>query len=155
MHQLHSGHLASKECRWMDGWMDVTLSLWMCVYVCLFFVCVLLRHNSSVVCMVGITYVYIDTVFGFYGYILLFFLSFLNTHLYSLVGCLSMIGHMLLGVLYACVLYFSICTCSAQLSMFHMERRSRNTLIIIIIIIKSGREWTSSSWLIGLIRCIF
>ena len=34
-----------------------------------------------------------------------------------------------------CVLYFCICTCSAQLSMFHMERRSRKTLIIIIIII--------------------
>ena len=32
-------------------------------------------------------------------------------------------------------LYFCICTCSAQLSMFHMERRSRNMLIIIIIII--------------------
>ena len=28
---------------------------------------------------------------------------------------------------------FSICTCSAQLSMFHMEKRSRNTLIIIIL----------------------
>ena len=27
------------------------------------------------------------------------------------------------------------CTCSAHLSMFHMERRSRNTLIITIIII--------------------
>ena len=37
-----------------------------------------------------------------------------------------------LHVLYACVLYFCICTCSAQLSMFHMERRSRNMLIIII-----------------------
>ena len=36
---------------------------------------------------------------------------------------------------YARVSYFCICTCSAQLSMFHMERRSRNTLIIIIIII--------------------
>ena len=45
-----------------------------------------------------------------------------------------------LSVLYACVFYFCICTCSAQLSMFHMERRSRNTLIIIIIIIiKSTR----------------
>ena len=30
---------------------------------------------------------------------------------------------------------FCIRTCSAQLSMFHMEKRSRNTLIIIIIII--------------------
>ena len=36
----------------------------------------------------------------------------------------------------ACVLYFCIiCTCLAQLSMFHIERHSRNTLIIIIIII--------------------
>ena len=42
---------------------------------------------------------------------------------------------LVLGVLYACVLYFCICTCSAQLSMFHMERHSRNMLIIIIIII--------------------
>ena len=33
-----------------------------------------------------------------------------------------------------CFSYFFICTCSAQLSMFHMERRSRNTLIVIIII---------------------
>ena len=40
-----------------------------------------------------------------------------------------------LSVLYACVLYLCICTCSAQMSMFHIERRSRNTLIIIIIII--------------------
>ena len=40
-----------------------------------------------------------------------------------------------LSVLYACVLYFCICPCSAQLSMFHMERRSRNTLIIISITI--------------------
>ena len=30
---------------------------------------------------------------------------------------------------------FCICTCSAPLSVFHMERRSRNMLIIIIIII--------------------
>ena len=45
-------------------------------------------------------------------------------------------GHLLfLSVLYACVFYFCICTCSAQLSMFHMEKRSRHTLIIIIIII--------------------
>ena len=43
--------------------------------------------------------------------------------------------HAALGVLHACVLYFCICTFSAQLSMFHMERRSRNTLIVIIIII--------------------
>ena len=40
-----------------------------------------------------------------------------------------------LSVLYTCVLHFCICTCSVQLSMSHMERCSRNTLIIIIIII--------------------
>ena len=40
--------------------------------------------------------------------------------------------------LYACVLHFCICICSAQLSMFHMERHSRNTLIIIIIIMISA-----------------
>ena len=68
---------------------------------------------------------------GFYGY------SFL-----CLVECFSMIfwTPTVLSVLYACVLYFCICTCSAQLSMFHMERCSRNTLIIIIIIIISIQE---------------
>ena len=52
-------------------------------------------HNLSLVCIIGITYVYIDTAFGFYGYILfsfLFFFFFLfYIHLYCLVGCLSMI----------------------------------------------------------------
>ena len=38
-----------------------------------------------------------------------------------------------LSVLYACALYVCICPCSAQLSMLHVERRSRNTLIIIIL----------------------
>ena len=51
----------------------------------------------SLVCMVGIIFVYADTVFGFYGY------SFLY-----LVGCFSMTiwTPALLSVLYACVLYF-------------------------------------------------
>ena len=40
-----------------------------------------------------------------------------------------------LSVLYACVLYFCNGTCSAQLSIFLMERCSRNALIIIISII--------------------
>ena len=55
----------------------------------------------------------------------------------SLVRCLSMIvwTHAVLGVLYACVLHFCICTCLAQLRKFHMKRHSRNTLIVIIIII--------------------
>ena len=75
--------------------------------------------------MAGITFVYVDTVYGFYGY------SFS-----CLVGCFSTIlcTPAVLSVVYACVLYYCICTCSAQLSMFHMERHSRNTLSIIIII---------------------
>ena len=75
-------------------------------------------------------------VFGFYGYIFSFSFFFFN----CLVGCFSMIvwTPAVLGVFYVCILYFCICTCSAQLSMFHMERRSRNTLIIIIIIIING-----------------
>ena len=81
--------------------------------------------------MVGVIYVYIDTVFGFYGFcfLLLFFNCF--------VGCFSMTVRTpaVLSALYACVLYFCICPCSEQFSMFHMERHSRNTLIIIIIII--------------------
>ena len=78
--------------------------------------------------MVGIIYVYVDAVFGIYGY---FFLKNCS------VRCLSMIvwAPAALGVLNAFALHFCICTCSAQLSMFHMERRSRTTLIIIIIII--------------------
>ena len=88
----------------------------MCVCAC---VCL-----SVIISLYGwVIFVYTDTVYGFYGY------SFL-----CLVGCFSMTiwTPTVLSVLYACVLYFRICTCSAQLSKFHMERRSRNTLIIII-----------------------
>ena len=76
------------------------------------------------------------TLIQYLGSWVLFFFFFIP-HLYCLVGCLSMIvwTHAALGVLDACVLYFSICTCSAQLSMFHMERCARNTLINIINII--------------------
>ena len=49
------------------------------------------------------------------------YLGFMGTFFDCLVGCLSMsvwtpAG---LGILYACVLYFFICTCSAQFYMFH------------------------------------
>ena len=43
--------------------------------------------------------------------------------------------HTVLGCLICMRFIFCMCTCSAQLSMFHMERLSRNMLIIIIIII--------------------
>ena len=105
----------------------------MCVCVCACVcVCVCARARApACVCviisfMVWVTFPYVDTVFGFYGH------SFL-----CLVGCFCMIilTPAVLSVLNARVLHFCICTCSAQLNMFHMERRSRNTLIIIFIII--------------------
>ena len=65
------------------------------------------------------------------------YMGFMGILFLCLVGCFSMITWTptVLSVLYACVSYFCICTCSAQLSMFHMERHSRNTLIVIIIIL--------------------
>ena len=39
------------------------------------------RHNSSLVCMVGISCVYIDTVFGFWGTFLSFSTFFFNPSL--------------------------------------------------------------------------
>ena len=62
------------------------------------------------------------------GFFCLFVLVFL-----CFVGCFSMIiwTPAVLSVLYSCVLYFCI---AAQMSMFHMEKHSRNTLNIIIII---------------------
>ena len=98
----------------------VCVCVCMCVCVCLP-VCL-----SSLVCMVGVIFVWVDIIYEFYGYAFL-----------CLVGCFSLIiwTTAVLSVLYACVLHFCICTCSAQLSMFHMERRFRNTLISISIII--------------------
>ena len=63
--------------------------------------------------------------------------TYFYTHLYCFVECLSMIvwTHAVWDVLYACVLYLYICTSSAQLSMFHMERRSRNSLIITVVVV--------------------
>ena len=75
--------------------------------------------------MVGVMYVYVDTVFGFYG---VFFHCLVG---FSIIAWTPAV----LSVLYTCVLHFCICTCSALLSMFHVERRYRNTLIITIIII--------------------
>ena len=74
--------------------------------------------------MVRVIFAYVDTEYWFYGY------SFL-----CLVGCFSMSiwTPSVLSVFYACVLYFCICTCLAQFSMFHMERRFRNMLLIIFI----------------------
>ena len=64
-------------------------------------------HNSSLVCVVGIAYVYIDTIFavyvhGFVVVVVLFcFLFCFLIHLYCLFGCLSMVvwTHAVLGVI--------------------------------------------------------
>ena len=59
---------------------------------------------------------------------------FCGCSFFCLTGCFSMIvwTPAVFGCLICMFFYFCICTCSAQLSMFHMEKRSKNTLIIII-----------------------
>ena len=51
-----------------------------------------------------------------------------------------------LSVLYACIFYFCICTCSGQLSMFHMEKRSRNTLLLLFILLSVKKCYSSKKW---------
>ena len=87
-------------------------------------VCASVCHHSFV--WLGLFLCTLIRYTGFYGY------SFL-----CLVGCFSMIiwTPTVLSVLYACVLHFCICTCSAQLSMFHMERSSRNMLILLLLLL--------------------
>ena len=94
--------------------------------------------------MVGVIYVNVDLVFGFYVFCSFGFLCVCG-FFFCLVRCFSRIvwTPAVLNVLYACVLCFCIWPCSAQLSMLHMERCSRNTLIIVIIII------------IVIIKCVF
>ena len=91
--------------------------------------------RCTLVCMVGVIYVYVDMVFGFYVlflFVCLFVVVFLVffSELLSWMFSVIIWAPAVLSVLYACVLYFCICPCTAQLSMFHMEWRSRNTLII-------------------------
>ena len=91
-----------------------------CVCVCVWSVCL-----SSLVCVVGVIFVCIHAVYGFCGYS--FFYAWLDVSAW-------LFGHLLFWVSYMhmfCI-FFCICTCSAQQSMFHMERRSRNPLIITI-----------------------
>ena len=59
-----------------------------------------------------------------------------------------------LAVLHACVSYFCTCTCSAQLSMFHTERWSRNTITIIIVIKFHMERWSSNTIIIDKINII-
>ena len=83
------------------------------LFVCLFVFCFFLggggglvfRYNSSLVCM------FWDYLCVSWYDICVLWNIFFYTHLYCLVGCLSMIvkTHTVLDVLYACVLYFCIC----------------------------------------------
>ena len=65
------------------------------------------------------------------------YLGFMGTFFNCLVGCLSMTVRTagVLGVLHAWVWHFCMCICSAQLSMFHMKRCSRNTVISFLLLI--------------------
>ena len=71
-----------------------------CMSVCL----------SSLVCMVGVVFEYIDTVYGF--------LSVFFFCCCCLVGCFSMIiwTPTVLGVLHACVLYLHLFSATEQVS---------------------------------------
>ena len=71
------------------------------------------------------------------------------------VGSFSMIiwTSTVLRVLFACVLYFCIWTCSARLSTFHMERPSRNTLIIIVLLLLLFNHWYTASFYHSLCKC--
>ena len=75
---------------------------------------------------------YIDTIFAFYRYedLLSSFLllSWMFEH-----DCLDTCCFGCLIVICMFYILFCTCTCSAQLSMFDMERRSRNTIISIVI----------------------
>ena len=74
---------------------------------------------------------YVDTYTGFMG------IPFL-----CLIGCFSMSiwTPTVLSVLYACVLHFCIFTCSARLSMFHMERRSFRSRRISVVWVTDCRK---------------
>ena len=68
-----------------------------------------MRHSSQLVCMVWHYYVCIDTIFVSYGYVEIFKKkNKQKKNNYCLVGCLSNTAwtHAVLGVLFACVLYF-------------------------------------------------
>ena len=71
------------------------------------------------------------------------YIGFMGVLFLCLIGCFSVI--VWTPTVFECLIcmrfYFCICTCSEQLSMFHMEKRSRNMLIIIInnIIIQARR----------------
>ena len=73
------------------------------------------RHNLSLVCLVRITYVYIDTVFGFYGY---FFFVYLFFFYYPSLLLSWMLEHDCLDI---CCFGCLICMCCVflHLRLFH------------------------------------
>ena len=83
-------------------------------------VCLSVCHHQFV--WLGLFLCTLIRYIGFMG--ILFMLSWMFQHDYLDTYCFECL-----------ICICCIWTCSAQLSMFHMERRSRNTLIIIIVII--------------------
>ena len=78
--------------------------------------------RDYLVCMVGVIFVYIDTVYmGFMGILFFFMLGWMFQHDYLDTYC------------FECLICMFFVFLPVQ-RMFHMERCSRNMLIIIIII---------------------
>ena len=123
------------RCNWkVSAWTLMCVWVWVCVCVCVVSVCVsewvseqaseresvrawmcVSVYVWSLVCEVGVLFAYVDTV---YMGILFFMLNWMFQHDYLDTCCFEFHMCMCFVVLY------KFCTCSAQLSMFHMERRS-------------------------------
>ena len=89
-----------------------------------------MTHSSWQVCMAGITYLYIDTIFGCYGYVDLF----LPSALLSLYVWAWWSGYVLLWVSYMHVFYILVFV--RVQSTLHLEGRSSNSIIIISIFLR-------------------
>ena len=65
------------------------------------------------------------------------YMGFMGILFLCLVGCFSIIiwTPAVLSVLYACVLYFCICTCSAQLSMLLGAVEIRSLLLLLLLLL--------------------
>ena len=124
------------------------------------FLCVTI-HNSSLVCMVGITYVYCDTIFAFYGCIFLYpslLLSWMSEHGCSDTCCFRCLICMSFVFLYlkgALVIRSSSSSSSSSSSPSSSSSSLLSFLlllfIIIIIILSSSSSSSSSSSLLLLL----
>ena len=79
-----------------------------------------MRRNSSLVCMVGITYEYIDTLFEFYGHILFFLFIYIYVYIYMYIYiyiymcvcvCVCVCVHIHMHIYIYIYIYIYICVC--------------------------------------------